>query len=120
MEALCLANLRVPVDRSSYFFKGKEYWRVPSSDMEAEAAFPRLIAKDWLLCTEMQADSPDSPEPKSPESRGHPDHAQNGYEVCSCTSDGASPVGRRAQATPLCLLLLLLWTLCRALASHLL
>ncbi|KAK7896234.1 hypothetical protein WMY93_021559 [Mugilogobius chulae] len=113
-------DLGYPKDRSSYFFKGKEYWRVPSSDMEAEAAFPRLIAKDWLLCTEMQADSPDSPEPKSPESRGHPDHAQNGYEVCSCTSDGASPVGRRAQATPLCLLLLLLWTLCRALASHLL
>ncbi|XP_072311359.1 matrix metalloproteinase-17 [Eucyclogobius newberryi] len=109
-------------DGSSYFFKGKEYWRIPSSDMEAEAGFPRLIAKDWLLCTEMQADSPE-PEPKSPESRGnvhgHPDHAENGYEVCSCTSDSASPLGLRTQPSGLWLLAPL-WTLCRALSSQLL
>uniref|UniRef100_A0AAV2IZ40 Uncharacterized protein n=1 Tax=Knipowitschia caucasica TaxID=637954 RepID=A0AAV2IZ40_KNICA len=107
---------------SSYFFKGKEYWRVPSSDMEAEAGFPRLIAKDWLLCTEMQSDSPE-PEPKSPESRGnvhgHPDHAENGYEVCSCTSDSASPLRLHTQASPLWLLGLALWTLGHTLTAQL-
>ncbi|KAK5620855.1 hypothetical protein CRENBAI_017814 [Crenichthys baileyi] len=81
---------------STYFFKGKEYWRVPGSDMEAEKGYPRLIAKDWLLCTEMQSDSPDT-DAKSKNTRvnvhRHPDHAENGYEVCSCTSDTASPLG---------------------------
>lgn len=107
---------------SSYFFKGKEYWRVPGSDMEAEAEYPRLIAKDWLLCTEMQSDSPDT-EPKSTETRGNvhhrPDHAENGYEVCSCTSDTASPLGARPSPSPMWLLPPL-WTLSLALRSELL
>ncbi|XP_034752882.1 matrix metalloproteinase-17-like [Etheostoma cragini] len=109
-------------DGSSYFFKGKEYWRVPSSDMEVEAGYPRLIAKDWLLCTQMQSDSPDT-EPKSTETRvnvhHHPDHAENGYEVCSCTSDTASPLGARPSPSPLWLLPPL-WTLSLALRSELL
>uniref|UniRef100_A0A8C9Y746 Matrix metalloproteinase-17 n=1 Tax=Sander lucioperca TaxID=283035 RepID=A0A8C9Y746_SANLU len=109
-------------DGSSYFFKGTEYWRVPSSDMEVEAGYPRLIAKDWLLCTEMQSDSPDT-EPKSTETRvnvhHHPDHAENGYEVCSCTSDTASPLGARPSPSPLWLLPPL-WTLSLALRSELL
>ncbi|KAM8827399.1 matrix metalloproteinase-17-like [Spinachia spinachia] len=107
-------------DGSSYFFKGKEYWRVPSSDMEAEAGYPRLIAKDWLLCTEMQSDSPDT-EPKSTETRANvhrqPDLADNGYEVCSCTSDTASPLGARPSPCPLWLLPPL-WTLSLALRSE--
>uniref|UniRef100_A0A3Q2PB71 Matrix metallopeptidase 17 n=1 Tax=Fundulus heteroclitus TaxID=8078 RepID=A0A3Q2PB71_FUNHE len=102
-------------DGSSYFFKGKEYWRVPGSDMEAEAGYPRLIAKDWLLCTEMQSDSPDT-EAKSTETRvnvhRHPDHAENGYEVCSCTSDTASPLAVSLSPSPVWLLppLWTLWT----------
>ncbi|XP_076019770.1 matrix metalloproteinase-17-like, partial [Genypterus blacodes] len=104
-------------DGSSYFFKGKEYWRVPGSDMEVEAGFPRLIAKDWMMCTEMQSDSPNL-ESKSTETRVNgqhqPDHAENGYEVCSCTSDTASPLGARPSPTPLWLLLPL-WTLSLAL-----
>ncbi|XP_053267342.1 matrix metalloproteinase-17-like [Pleuronectes platessa] len=109
-------------DGSSYFFKGKEYWKVPGSDMEVEAGYPRLIAKDWLLCTEMQSDSPDA-EPKSTETRVNvhrqPDHAENGYEVCSCTSDSASPSGARPSLSPLWLLPPL-WTLSLALSSELL
>uniref|UniRef100_A0A3Q2YM70 Matrix metallopeptidase 17 n=1 Tax=Hippocampus comes TaxID=109280 RepID=A0A3Q2YM70_HIPCM len=104
-------------DGSSYFFKGKEYWRVPNSDMEVEADYPRLIAKDWLLCTDMQSDSPGA-EAKSTESRVNvhprPDHAENGYEVCSCTSDGASSFGARPSPSPLWLLPPL-WTLSLAL-----
>uniref|UniRef100_A0A3B3YEB3 Peptidase metallopeptidase domain-containing protein n=1 Tax=Poecilia mexicana TaxID=48701 RepID=A0A3B3YEB3_9TELE len=107
---------------STYFFKGKEYWRVPGSDMEAEAGYPHLIAKDWLLCTEMQSDSPDT-EAKSTETRVNvhrpPDHAENGYEVCSCTSDTASPLGVRPSPSSLWLLPLL-WTLFLSFCSELL
>ncbi|XP_067340934.1 matrix metalloproteinase-17 isoform X2 [Channa argus] len=109
-------------DGSSYFFKGREYWRVPGSDMEVEAGYPRLIAKDWLLCTEMQSDSPDS-DPKSTETRvnvhQHLDHAENGYEVCSCTSDTASPLGTHPSPSPVWLLPPL-WMLSLALHSELL
>ncbi|XP_061783204.1 matrix metalloproteinase-17-like [Nerophis lumbriciformis] len=108
-------------DGSSYFFKGKDYWRVPSSDMEVEAGYPRLIAKDWLLCTEMQSDSPGT-EPKSTETRVNvhhrPDHAENGYEVCSCTSDTASPLGARPSLSSPLWLLPPLWTLSLALRSQ--
>ncbi|KAK5878743.1 hypothetical protein CesoFtcFv8_024124 [Champsocephalus esox] len=104
-------------DGSSYFFKGKEYWRVPSSDMEAEAGYPRSIAKDWLLCTEMQADSPDTETRLNVQHQ--PDHAENGFEVCSCTSDSASPLGVHPSPSPLWLLPSL-WTLSLALRSELL
>ncbi|KAI9524820.1 Matrix metalloproteinase-17 [Dissostichus eleginoides] len=104
-------------DGSSYFFKGKEYWRVPSSDMEVEAGYPRSIAKDWLLCTEMQADSPDTETRLNVQHQ--PDHAENGFEVCSCTSDSASPLGARPSPSPLWLLPPL-WTLSLALRSELL
>ena len=90
---------------------------MPGSDMEAEPGYPRLIGKDWLLCTDMQADSPDT-EPKTTETRGgRPDHAENGYEVCSCTSDSASPLGVRPR--PGATWLLPLWTLSRALVPAL-
>ncbi|XP_061590333.1 matrix metalloproteinase-17-like isoform X2 [Cololabis saira] len=107
---------------SYYFFKGKEYWRVPGSDMEVEAGYPRLTAKDWLFCTEMQSDSPGA-ETKSTETRvnvhPHPDHAENGYEVCSCTSDGASPLGTLPFPSSI-RLLPTLWTLLLTLCSELL
>lgn len=90
--------------------------------MEVEAGYPRLIATDWLLCTEMQSDSPDT-QPKSTETRvnvqNHPDHAENGYEVCSCTSDTASPLGVRPSPS-LVWLLPPLWTLSLALRFELL
>ncbi|CAL8322276.1 unnamed protein product [Lota lota] len=105
-------------DGSSYFFKGKEYWRVLASDMEVEAGFPRLIAKDWLHCTEMQSDSPNA-DGKSAEDGGRhlPDHAENGYEVCSCTSDMASPLGAHASPSAPLWLLPPLWTILLALGA---
>ncbi|KAJ3605671.1 hypothetical protein NHX12_027716 [Muraenolepis orangiensis] len=101
-------------DGSSYFFKGKEYWRLLASDMGVEPGFPRLTAKDWLLCTEMQSDSPDGEGGKGAEDDAQhlPDHAENGYEVCSCTSGGAS----RLPPTPLWLRPPL-WTLLLVLSS---
>ena len=107
---------------SSYFFKGKEYWRVLASDMEVEAGFPRLIAKDWLLCTEMQSDSPNADGKGAADGGGGgvrqlPDHAENGYEVCSCTSDMASPPGVRSSPSLTLWLLPPLWTLLLALGA---
>ena len=89
-----------------------------ASDMEVEAGFPRLIAKDWLHCTEMQSDSPNV-EGKFPEDGGRhlPDHAENGYEVCSCTSDMASPPGVRSSPSLTLWLLPPLWTLLLALGA---
>ncbi|XP_029693373.1 matrix metalloproteinase-17-like [Takifugu rubripes] len=85
-------------DGSSYFFKGREYWRVPGSAVEAEPGFPRLTSTDWLLCSQMQADSPDPEAPDAAattgDTRRQPDRAHDGYEVCSCTSGSAPPPRR--------------------------
>ncbi|KAJ7988456.1 hypothetical protein DPEC_G00323730 [Dallia pectoralis] len=95
-------------DGSSYFFKGKEYWRVVGSDMEVDAGYPRPIGKDWLLCSEMQSDSPATDANHTGDTRlhgrHHADHAKDG-EVCSCTSDSASPLGARTSRSPHVLLL---------------
>ncbi|XP_064210105.1 matrix metalloproteinase-17-like [Anguilla rostrata] len=85
-------------DGASYFFKGKEYWRVVGSDMEVESGYPRPISKDWLLCADMQSDSP-ALEANGTETRSHgqrhASHAENNYEVCSCTSDSATALSLR-------------------------
>ncbi|XP_016085061.1 matrix metalloproteinase-17-like [Sinocyclocheilus grahami] len=103
---------------ASYFFKGKEYWRVAGSDMEVEAGYPRPIGKDWLMCTEMQSDSPEMQNNSNTRLHGqhHADHAENGYEVCSCTSDSASPLGMRLTFSP-AWVLAPLWTLTLVLSS---
>ncbi|KAI1900889.1 hypothetical protein AGOR_G00054490 [Albula goreensis] len=100
-------------DGASYFFKGKEYWRVMGSDMAAESGYPRPIGKDWLLCTDMQSDSP-ALEANGTETRSHgqrhASHAENNYEVCSCTSDSATPISPHPSLSPLWLLTPL-WTI---------
>ncbi|XP_051955593.1 matrix metalloproteinase-17-like [Xyrauchen texanus] len=105
-------------DSASYFFKGKEYWRVAGSDMEVEAGYPRPIGKDWLVCSEMQSDSPETQNNSNTRFHGqrHADHAENGYEVCSCTSDSASPLGTRLTLSP-AWVLAPLWTLALTLSS---
>ncbi|KAG7480640.1 hypothetical protein MATL_G00058430 [Megalops atlanticus] len=71
-------------DGSSYFFKGKEYWRVLGSDMEVEAGYPRPIGKDWLLCTDMQSDSP-ALEANGTETRSHGQrHASHAENATRC------------------------------------
>ncbi|XP_075885262.1 matrix metalloproteinase-17-like [Nelusetta ayraudi] len=99
-------------DGSSYFFKGRDYWRVAGGDMEAEPGYPRPIARDWLLCAHMQSDSPDGEaENTASGGGGGGDHAESGYEVCSCTSDGAT------DWPPATWLLATLWTLRLAIQS---
>lgn len=88
---------------SSYFFKGKEYWRVAGSDMEVEEGYPRPIGIDWLVCKDMQSDAPETRNNETGSQltgQHHAEHADNGYEVCSCTSDSGSSAGPRLQLTP--------------------
>ncbi|KAJ8408585.1 hypothetical protein AAFF_G00252200 [Aldrovandia affinis] len=109
-------------DSASYFFKGKEYWRVEGSGMEVEAGYPRPIGRDWLVCTEMQSDSP-ATEVNGTETRGrgrhHADHAESGYEVCSCTSDSATDLSPQRALPPLWWWLGPLWTVLVSLTTPL-
>ncbi|XP_076836348.1 matrix metalloproteinase-17 [Brachyhypopomus gauderio] len=104
-------------DSASYFFKGKEYWRVEGSDMEVEAGYPRSIGRDWLMCTDMQSDSPETRNSSGAVRLPGPhqaDHAENGFEVCSCSSDSGSPATLHLRLSAPWLLPPL-WTLARAL-----
>uniref|UniRef100_A0A8B9PCS9 Matrix metalloproteinase-17 n=1 Tax=Apteryx owenii TaxID=8824 RepID=A0A8B9PCS9_APTOW len=80
---------------SVYFFRGKEYWKVLDSEMEAEAGYPQSIARDWLVCSDMQSDSPEAAGSSRTGARSKPgqhdeSRSENGYEVCSCTSSSDS------------------------------
>nr|XP_013804622.1 PREDICTED: matrix metalloproteinase-17 [Apteryx mantelli mantelli] len=82
-------------DGASYFFRGKEYWKVLDSEMEAEAGYPQSIARDWLVCSDMQSDSPEAAGSSRTGARSKPgqhdeSRSENGYEVCSCTSSSDS------------------------------
>lgn len=76
---------------ASYFFRGKEYWRVLDSELEAEPGYPQSIARDWLVCSDMQADAPEAAGSSRVGARSKPgqhdqSRSENSYEVCSCTS----------------------------------
>lgn len=76
---------------ASYFFRGKEYWKVLDSELEAQPGYPQSVARDWLVCSDMQSDSPAAAGSSRTGARSKPgqhDHSrsENGYEVCSCTS----------------------------------
>ncbi|XP_078410675.1 matrix metalloproteinase-17 isoform X3 [Cetorhinus maximus] len=77
-------------DGAAYFFKGKNYWKVTHSNMEVDPGYPKSVARDWLVCSEMQADSSISDEGHSrPRTgQGHHDETRSGNEKrnCSCTS----------------------------------
>uniref|UniRef100_A0A8D2L887 Matrix metalloproteinase-17 n=1 Tax=Varanus komodoensis TaxID=61221 RepID=A0A8D2L887_VARKO len=80
-------------DGATYFFKGKEYWKVMDSNLEAEPGYPQSIARDWLVCGDMQADAPEPAESSRTGGRsrqGHHDESRSESEVCSCTSSSSS------------------------------
>lgn len=65
------------------------------SELEAEAGYPQSIARDWLVCSDMQADSPEAAGSSRTGARSKPgqhdeSRSENGYEVCSCTSSSES------------------------------
>ncbi|XP_067862367.1 matrix metalloproteinase-17 [Heptranchias perlo] len=77
-------------DGAAYFFKGKEYWKVTHSNMEVDPSYPQSVARDWLMCSEMQADSshPDSARSRPRTGQDYHDEARSRHEErnCSCTS----------------------------------
>ncbi|XP_038618894.1 matrix metalloproteinase-17 [Tachyglossus aculeatus] len=81
-------------DGATYFFRGKEYWKVPDSTLEAEPGFPRSIARDWLVCGDMQSDAPEAEEgragARAKQGKHDESRSENGYEVCSCSSASSS------------------------------
>ncbi|KAG8146343.1 hypothetical protein E2320_012696 [Naja naja] len=100
-------------DGATYFFKGKEYWKVSDSNLEAEPGYPRSIAKDWLVCSDMQADAPEPAERSRTGGRskqGYHDESRSESEVCSCTSSSSDH--RACLSLRLCggLVLVPLWT----------
>ncbi|XP_064378118.1 matrix metalloproteinase-17 isoform X3 [Dromaius novaehollandiae] len=100
---------------ASYFFRGKEYWKVLDSEMEAEAGYPQSIARDWLVCSDMQSDSPEAAGSSRTGARSKPgqhdeSRSENGYEVCSCTSSSSSPQACPALRLSASLVLTSVWT----------
>lgn len=100
---------------ASYFFRGKEYWKVLDSELEVQPGYPQSIARDWLVCSDMQSDSPEAAGSSRTGARSKPgqhdeSRSENGYEVCSCTS--ASPSLRACPVLRLSasVMLVSLWT----------
>lgn len=100
---------------ATYFFRGKEYWKVLDSDMEAEPGYPQSIAKDWLVCSDMQSDSPEAAGSsrtgaRSRQGQHDESRSENGYEVCSCTSSSDSLASRLGLRLSAGLVLTSVWT----------
>ncbi|XP_063820728.1 matrix metalloproteinase-17 isoform X2 [Pseudophryne corroboree] len=81
-------------DGATYFFRGKEYWKVLDNKMEVEQGYPQSTARDWLVCSDMQSDGPNSERSRtgahSRQGQQDESRSENGYEVCSCTSSAES------------------------------
>lgn len=108
---------------AAYFFRGREYWKVPDSELAVAPGYPQSTARDWLVCRDPQAD----PEGEgaeggggthAPPGRHDHSHAEDGYQVCACSSLAARPPGPAGSllATALLPPLGLLWRGARALA----
>ncbi|XP_018413853.1 PREDICTED: matrix metalloproteinase-17 isoform X2 [Nanorana parkeri] len=81
-------------DGSTYFFRGKEYWKVLDNKMQAEEGYPQITARDWLVCSDMQSDGPSAESSRtgahSRQGQHDESRSENAYEVCSCTSSAES------------------------------
>uniref|UniRef100_A0A803WFA1 Matrix metallopeptidase 17 n=2 Tax=Ficedula albicollis TaxID=59894 RepID=A0A803WFA1_FICAL len=101
-------------DGASYFFKGKEYWKLLDSELEVQPGYPQSIARDWLVCSDMQADAPETAGSSRTGARSRPgqhdeSRSKNGYEVCSCTS-GTPSVHPHPIPRLIASLMLAVWT----------
>lgn len=106
---------------ASYFFKGKEYWKVLDSELEVQPGYPQSIARDWLVCSDMQADAPEAAGSSRTGARARPgqhnqSRSKNGYEVCSCTS-GTPALRPHPIPRPTASLMLAVWTAARVCAA---
>ncbi|XP_078277535.1 matrix metalloproteinase-17 isoform X2 [Rhinoraja longicauda] len=81
-------------DGATYFFKGKAYWKVLGGAMEVDQESPQPVGRDWLSCSEMQADSSIAgraePRPRSAPRPGHDAGTGGERRNCSCGSGAVS------------------------------
>lgn len=81
--------------------------------------FPRPTAQDWLVCRDTQPSSEGTDGAAGaharPGQRGH-SRAEDGYQVCSCSSLAPRPLGASGRLLAAVLLLppSVLWTAARA------
>ncbi|KAM4810392.1 matrix metalloproteinase-17 isoform 2-T2 [Rhinophrynus dorsalis] len=108
-------------DGATYFFRGKEYWKLVNGNMVTEQGYPQPIARDWLVCSDMLADGPDSESSRtgarSRQGQQDESRSENGYEVCSCTSSAESIC--TSQTTNLSLVMVIIHLFTAALVSFL-
>ncbi|XP_003792956.1 matrix metalloproteinase-17 [Otolemur garnettii] len=114
-------------DGASYFFRGQKYWKVLDGELEAAPGYPQSTARDWLVCGDQQVDGSDTAGTTgadgahAPPGQHDQSRSEDGYEVCSCTSQASFLPGAPGLLVATMLLLLLLlpslpWTAAQALA----
>ncbi|XP_072374632.1 matrix metalloproteinase-17 isoform X2 [Scyliorhinus torazame] len=101
-------------DGAAYFFKGKNYWKVTDNNMAVAPGYPRSVARDWLACSEMQADSSisDQAHSRPRTGRGHQDESRSWSEKRNCTCTSAAETSRLPAALRRTANLLLLSVAC--------
>ncbi|XP_036159279.1 matrix metalloproteinase-17 [Myotis myotis] len=85
-------------DGAAYFFRGREYWKVPDSELAVAPGYPQSTARDWLVCRDPQADpegggAEGEAGAHAPPGQHDRSHAEDGYQVCACSSLAARPPG---------------------------
>ncbi|XP_039735418.1 matrix metalloproteinase-17 [Pteropus medius] len=102
-------------DGAAYFFRGSEYWKVLDGEGAVAPGFPRPTAEDWLVCRDAQPSSEGADGAAGaharPGQRGQ-SRAEDGYQVCSCSSLAPHPLGASGRLLAAMLLLppSVLWT----------
>ncbi|CAK6439930.1 unnamed protein product [Pipistrellus nathusii] len=83
-------------DGAAYVFRGADYWKVPDSELAAAPGYPQPTARDWLACRDPQAGrggagAEGEAGAHAPAGRHDRSHAENGFQVCACSSGAARP-----------------------------
>lgn len=81
---------------AAYFFRGREYWKVLDSELAVAPGYPQSTARDWLVCRDAQADheaSEGEAGAHAPPGQHDRSHAEDGYQVCACSSLASHPPG---------------------------
>ncbi|XP_038659283.1 matrix metalloproteinase-17 isoform X1 [Scyliorhinus canicula] len=101
-------------DGAAYFFKGKNYWKVTDNNMAVDPGYPKSVARDWLACSEMQADSSisDQAHSRPRTGRGHQDVSRSESEKRNCTCTSAAETSRLTAALRRIASLLLISVVC--------
>lgn len=85
-------------DGAAYFFRGRDYWKVPDNEPAAAPGYPQPTARDWLVCPEGQGEGEGEAGARAPPGRHDRSRAQDGFQVCACSSGAARPLLAAAAA----------------------